>query len=683
MRKHLNLLLCFAAVAAASSSVCRAENADEDRDPLPPLAIARLGTTRLYNPRVQRMLFAPGGKLLATIDAIPNPAGVVVGLWDVVTGKQIRQWKVANRPGGGGGFSATAMAFSHDDRFFAVGARDEIHLWETATGADVLSVPAKYPRAVAFAPDGRSIATLTQSGAQVYEFPNGKLRFEHSNALEPGLLAYSRNGKRLIAVGFEMRDTNEISIRRWDVADGTPQPTLTIPHFHTYEMHLSPNGETLAAPETPRIDREPVRLRRWNTTTGKQLDALEGPADFPPLLHYTLDGSLLTAPSRQGRLRVWDNQSGKLLHDIDGHVGSLDRVALSSDGKVLAATVHNDDAIHFWDLASGKELHRFNGHRTGPLVVAFTADGRSVLTTSCERIRTIPPMGGKAWSLRRWDARTGKETTIAEHQPRSGLVFAAITSNGSLAATAEHLGGRMRIYETGTGKERCSGQLPTHTTTNKSPTEVRQFDLLDALELVFAPDGKTVAASRYAGSIGFWDTASGKLVHEIKLPDKGPMFFCFAPDGNTVLVSQWQSSAGPRKYSLVQIDVRNGETIRTFGLFTDFGNVAVSVDGRLAASVSARAGLQIWDMETGKERWKSNVPASFGTLAFAPDGRLLASGGVDGKVRLWDTAAGNLIHELDGHDGAVASLAWSPDSRHLVSAAGNAAIIWDISSIKK
>jgi WD40 repeat protein len=130
------------------------------------------------------------------------------------------------------------------------------------------------------------------------------------------------------------------------------------------------------------------------------------------------------------------------------------------------------------------------------------------------------------------------------------------------------------------------------------------------------------------------------------------------------------------------MDVHTGDVIRSFGPVMDWGSVAVSADGRSAASLF-RARLHVWDMATGKERWSSNVAEWSRALAFAPDDRLLATGGRDGIVRLWDPASGKQVHELAGHDGEVSSLAWSPDSRRLVSAAGNVAIVWDVAAIKK
>jgi WD40 repeat protein len=54
-------------------------------------------------------------------------------------------------------------------------------------------------------------------------------------------------------------------------------------------------------------------------------------------------------------------------------------------------------------------------------------------------------------------------------------------------------------------------------------------------------------------------------------------------------------------------------------------------------------------------------------LALARDGKLLASGGASGSIRLWDAVTGSEVRCLDGHQGPVSLLAFSPDGRTLVS----------------
>src|SRR5262249_4858445 len=57
-------------------------------------------------------------------------------------------------------------------------------------------------------------------------------------------------------------------------------------------------------------------------------------------------------------------------------------------------------------------------------------------------------------------------------------------------------------------------------------------------------------------------------------------------------------------------------------------------------------------------------------LAFSPDGKTLAAAGSTPAVRLWDVTTGEQLHRfLEAHTGLVCSVAFSADSRTLVTAA--------------
>src|SRR5262249_6817194 len=64
----------------------------------------------------------------------------------------------------------------------------------------------------------------------------------------------------------------------------------------------------------------------------------------------------------------------------------------------------------------------------------------------------------------------------------------------------------------------------------------------------------------------------------------------------------------------------------------------------------------------------------------SPDGRLLASAGWDDDhgIRLWDAASGTLVAVLKSHGDPIFSLAFSPDSRRLVSRSDDCSVRgWD------
>ena len=83
-----------------------------------------------------------------------------------------------------------------------------------------------------------------------------------------------------------------------------------------------------------------------------------------------------------------------------------------------------------------------------------------------------------------------------------------------------------------------------------------------------------------------------------------------------------------------------------FGLFNVRGLLP---DGTAVASSSF--GIKLLNMESGKDIVKlPDIPNTVASIAFSPDGKTLVSGTVeDGEIKLWDTATGQEKRTLRGY----------------------------------
>ncbi|CAM4065178.1 TIR domain-containing protein [Kibdelosporangium persicum] len=85
-------------------------------------------------------------------------------------------------------------------------------------------------------------------------------------------------------------------------------------------------------------------------------------------------------------------------------------------------------------------------------------------------------------------------------------------------------------------------------------------------------------------------------------------------------------------------------------------------DTALLATADNAGTVRIWDLVTGTEAHRMNVPgaAAIYSLSFSHDGRLLAAGGRNGRLSIWDTDTGARTHHLTGHPGDIYSVEFHP-----------------------
>src|SRR5262249_4936478 len=145
-----------------------------------------------------------------------------------------------------------------------------------------------------------------------------------------------------------------------------------------------------------------------------------------------------------------------------------------------------------------------------------------------------------------------------------------------------------------------------------------------------------------------------------------------------------------------QWDLATGKELRQFRPPEGATLVALSADGRAAATADADGTLRVWDVAAGKELGQVKAPAGprgrrtvgLGAVVLSPDGKVPATRGFDRALRAWDVASGKEVspapeapkNPANGFGGGggvtgsigqvgrgAADLAFSPDGRLLAS----------------
>jgi DNA-binding beta-propeller fold protein YncE len=189
--------------------------------------------------------------------------------------------------------------------------------------------------------------------------------------------------------------------------------------------------------------------------------------------------------------------------------------------------------------------------------------------------------------------------------------------------------------------------------------------------VAYSPDGKLLASSattwddterRFtAWEVKIWETASGKLVREIKGHADGVQSVAFSHDGKRLATASRDTTA-------TVWEVETGNEIFTLkGHTHSCRSLAFSPNGKLIATGGFDARVILWNAADGS-RWLTLTHhlGPVDQVIFSADSTRVASTAYDQTVRVCDTATGDQINSLPSHNNLDRSVAFSPDGQRVV-----------------
>jgi WD40 repeat protein len=638
---------------------------DDHGDPLPPGALARLGTVRLRDSGAACVVFSPDGKTLIS----GGDAGLCA--WDVATGKKldwfrdnapatsaqllpdgktlltvdnngsIRYWQAATgtllrevkeppKPTERGFFNGQRSFLSADGKVAGVQGSGGVRLWDTETGKRIFSQkPPSSSDSAALSPDGKTLIVSGEGNrAHLLELPTGKevRQIEGPNKAPSRLHAFAPLSQEWLS-GFSFSPDGKTvaamsgkdSFSLWDVSDGKLRCTVKDSHglLRLSPLQWSPDGKLLAVGAE-----ESIRL--FEAATGKEVRRFEPSPGRAHALAFSPDGKTL-ASAEGYTLSHWDVATGKRLHPFAGHMSPVVSLAFSPDGTGLASG--DTGTLIVWDLKDRKPQHTFPGHFPSVLSLAYSPDGKILASGDGYR-----GSGAFDAQIRLWDLTGGR---LLRQFPGhlNGVDSLAFSPDGARLASAGS-DGRARVWDVDTGKRLL--QIRGDHNQEKSAA--------------LSPDGKTLLVAGTEGELALWQADSGRRVRDLPPGNESLMirYATFLPDGRAVLARE--VGRGNARFNEIRLwEVETGRLLRSFSL-GDSEPVccAVSPDGSTLATGGDYRGhaIRLWDLATGKPagRLPGHAGGTVTALAYSRDGKLLASGGGDTTVLFWDLARARLEH---------------------------------------
>jgi WD40 repeat protein len=407
--------------------------------------------------------FAPDGKLVAATLARGQ-----VHLCEATTGKVVARLSVAEHKLGG----VEALAYAPDGKTVAVaGARHDIALWQVTGPRKVrllrvrcASTDHRPLQTLAFAGDSKTLLVGVAASLQMWDtVACRELPGREGHRGRVNYLRFSADGRQLVsgcgwAVGcsgelltWDVATWKELRLTTCDDADGvlltSPDHALCVAGDAQGNLEVreratgktrcrllvacrpwdvgrgwfSPDGKRLVLP----VDVQGNEV--WwlvDAQTGQPLAALPDDAAGPHV--FGQGHAALAWHGTDGAVHVVDGVTGKLRWRLVGRAPKQERfqttptLAVTADGKYLAAWDDQDGNVRLWNLATGKEHCHWPAKApernwSFSVHLAFSPDGRMLA------------VGG--WrGIELWETATGKHRhTFAGHD---GMVTALAWSPG-------------------------------------------------------------------------------------------------------------------------------------------------------------------------------------------------------------------------------------------------------------
>ncbi|MHB1423010.1 MAG: WD40 repeat domain-containing protein [Gemmataceae bacterium] len=284
----------------------------------------------------------------------------------------------------------------------------------------------QWARRVALSPDGKHAVTAGGDCLRYWNLASGKqVRTFGDNKQGYWAVSFSADGRRVIAGG------NKVYL--FDVNTGKLLHEMAGHSQVAWGALLSADGKQALSGAWDRS------IRVWDTESGKEVRVFKGVRDNIRCLALSPDGKLLAAghfavTGGPGTIGLWDVAKGAEVRSLKGHEGEVTSIAFSSDGKFLLSSSF-DKTIRFWNVADGKEVKCLKGHTGRVECAGFTPDGRRVVSCGAEDDPT----------LRLWEVSSGKQLGVSE-TVNEGFLGLAVLPDGRHALTTGK-DGAVRLWQ--------------------------------------------------------------------------------------------------------------------------------------------------------------------------------------------------------------------------------------------
>jgi WD40 repeat protein len=496
-------------------------------------------------------------------------------------------------------------------------------------------------------------------------------------------------------------DLTGLSIRQADLRDlPLHQVNLTDTNLETslfaesigdiYTLAISPDDRLVVNSGSD------GKISVWEIETGRNLLNIKAHHTHILGLAFTANGKQLISASLDRYIKVWDLDNGICLRSWQS-LAPIYKIDLSDDDLTLACSGENGDVL-LWNIATGELLKKLVGHTGNILDVAFQRQGTLLASSSLDS------------TIKLWDLTTGEcILTLAEH---TQLIWSVAFNALGTQLVSSSFDTSIKLWDVKTGC--CLSTMQAHSRaadeglfspdgrfivsasqdstvriwTSVRPndwqcTKVLQGHQNSIWAIAFNSTGKILVSSDHDGVLKFWDLESWQCIKTIRSVPKAFRSLAFHSQDNLLI-------SGSEDRQIRLWDFATAQCLKTIPAHAAaIWKVLISPQENLLASCGMDGEIKLWNAidktDLNEQPRLLQKSATFiVAMAFHPQTKILASGSGNNNIYLWNYETGELLRTFDTIEGnVIASLDFHPAGHLLASASHQPEIaIWDVETGK-
>lgn len=490
---------------------------------------------------------------------------------------------------------------------------------------------------VAFLPDRKRIVSASEDQTiRVWDTRTGKcLIKQDALKIRFGLFAVSPDGTMFATT------SQGGTISLWDAENILCIKTFGGSSKSINSIEFSPDSKLLATASNDGT------FRVWDLSKSDIRLTVKAHSETVHSASFSPDGKLIVTTSTDKRVVLWDASTGASIKTIMHPTGDVASASFDSDGQRLLTISNKDNIIRIWDIESGECTQTMEGHSDKVTSAIFAPDTKHIISGSVDK------------TMRLWEIKTGGN--IRTFEGHSKPVYCLACNDSSQCIVSSSSDCTIRVWDN-------SGYPLQYTLVNHSNK---------VFNIAYSTDGKRLLTSSHDNTICVWDTSTGTCLHKLE----GHTFWvsqaCFSPDGLHIA-----SASADETVRLW--DANNGQCLKILkGNNSPIQSICYSPDGKIIASVCENGTILFWNSGTGEFLHTINLSGrEICSVVFSPDNKLIAF--CHGNcIFIYEVASFKLLKKLQGHKQPTDYVAFTPDSKNLLSYSyDGTARLWNLTNGK-